>query len=62
MRYMMWGRKTKDALDEKVLLSDATLNDCAVVKLLAAKDGWHTFRVVPLTDDAPDFAATLNIR
>lgn len=58
-RYAMWGTK-KGAEDwqEDLLLSDATAEQVERVKVLAAKDGFHKFRAVPLDDLRPDFAAT----
>lgn len=59
--YVLWGRPcgSTDALDEKVLLSEATQAQCDRVRPIAAKDGWYTFRQVALDNKVPDFAACL---
>lgn len=61
--YVLWGRPntTTDGLKEKVLLSEATADECDRGELIAAKDGWHMFRRVAMDNSVPDFAKTLNI-
>ena len=58
---VLWGRPKgkKDALHEQVLLAgpNATPANVEKVKVLAAKDGWHSFRVVKMNmSEKPDFA------
>ena len=36
-----------------------TAADVAAVKAAASKDGWHDFRVVTATEDAPNFAGAV---
>jgi hypothetical protein len=48
---------------EVLLLTNATPEKIAKVKVLAAKDGFHSFRVATVDlSVAPDFAATLKTR
>lgn len=45
------------------LLATGTLARCEAIKPIAAKDGWHSFRIATHTDDGavPDFARTVQI-
>ena len=59
--YILWGlpKGSTDRLDEKVLYIQAkTPVQMDAAKELAAKDGWHSFRVQILDlDKAPDFGS-----
>jgi hypothetical protein len=58
--YVLWGNKTNDALNEQVLLSCHTMEQCKRVIELAKKDGFVRFRTVLLTNEKPDFVACIN--
>ena len=54
------GGKT-DSIWEDLLLSDATDEQIERVKEIAARDGWHDFRVADIDLSAPpDFTKTIN--
>ena len=59
MRYWLWAipRGKMDRLDERPLTSIAlTPKEALRVRKAATRDGWHNFRIVPDTQDAPNFA------
>jgi len=46
---------------ESLLLTERSLDDCARIKSIAAKDGFHTFRVARVDNiGAPDFVAAIS--
>lgn len=57
MAYVLWGtpQGQTDALYEQPLTTRETARDCEIIQKIAAKDGWHSFRIVPL--GAPVFGA-----
>jgi hypothetical protein len=61
--YVLWGtpKGSNDPIDEKVLYTQGkTEADIERVKGLAAKEGWHSFRVQVLDLGAkPDFTKGL---
>lgn len=62
-RYVLWGipeGKTIQ-LDERVLLSEATSDECDQIEHVASADGYHDFRRTVLDDSPPDFVATFNL-
>jgi len=61
MRYVLWAlpKGKKDPIYERILLSSATKADIAKIKKLATKDGWHSFRVMPLDGKKPDFVGAI---
>jgi hypothetical protein len=63
--YILWGlpKGSNDRIDEKVLYTQGkTAADIERIKTIAAKDGWHSFRVQTLyLDEMPDFKGTVNL-
>lgn len=63
IEYVLWGlpRGSTDAIDEKVLATDTKLGArFDKIKELAAKDGWHSFRVQKLDlSIPPDFTKAI---
>jgi hypothetical protein len=66
MKELVLYGKRKDRTEdwhEEILLTNATLEKIERVKMLAAKDGFETFRVAEIDlSVAPDFASTLQPR
>lgn len=49
--------------DEKLLLTNATPTKIEMVKKLAAKDGFHSFRVAEIDlNEVPDFSKAVTTR
>ena len=59
MTYVLWGTPAgeTDALHEQPLTERPTAKECELVSKVAARDGWHSFRIVPL--GRPEFGANL---
>ena len=57
--YVLWGtpQGETDALYEQPLTERETRRECEQVQKVAAADGWHSFRIVPL--GAPDFGRSV---
>lgn len=57
MEYVLWAlpKGETDRLHEKVLLVRPSTKQFETCKELAAKDGWHGFRVQGLDGTVPDF-------
>jgi hypothetical protein len=57
--YVLWGRPagSTDALGEQVLTCTPNPERVDAVQAMAARDGFHTFRVQVLDGSRPDFAA-----
>lgn len=64
IEYILWGlpKGCDDRLDEKVLYTQGkTWQQIEAVKVRAAQDGWHSFRIQTLDlDAAPDFRKAVN--
>lgn len=65
--YVLWGlpQGSTDHIDARVLATDnrplAYAARFEQIKELAARDGWHTFRVQAIDGTLPDFAGTVQI-
>jgi hypothetical protein len=58
---VLWGlpKGETDALYQVVLLTNGTHEKIARVKVLAARDGFHSFRVQHLDGSVPEFTQTI---
>lgn len=56
--YVLWGTPAgqTDPLYEQPLTTRPNVGACEYVAKIAAKDGWHSFRVQVLDGTVPDFA------
>lgn len=65
IEYVLWGlpKGSKDAIDQKILATRLpNLEAADKIKKVAAKDGWHSFRVQKLDlSIPPDFTKTVKI-
>lgn len=63
IEYVLWGlpKGYTDRIDEKILSTmGRTLAEVEAIKVRAAADGYHSFRVQVLDlDEKPDFVKTL---
>jgi hypothetical protein len=61
-RYVLWGTaKGAEDWQETVLLSNASAAQVTTIRERAAKDGFRNIRAVLLTNNAPDFGATVEV-
>ena len=63
LKYILWAlpKGEQDRLNEKILLSEATFDDCLKIIKYAESKGFHSFRIVELDNELPDFVSALNI-
>lgn len=65
LEFVLWGlpKGSTDRIDEKVLYTQGkTLEQIEAVKIHAAADGWHSFRVQVLDlDEKPDFSKGVSL-
>lgn len=62
--YVLWAlpKGAQDRIEEQPMTSmPLTREQAKRVQRAASADGWHGFRLVPETNEVPDFTKTLNV-